>query len=337
MKTYQIHLKLLGSMTQMPDSQKLFGALMYLFSQTYGQDKTTELVQAVKHQKELHLALSNVMPEGYLPTPQDYLIEELSKIQDGNNDLKKVRSYIKKMSYIKACDLHRLLDNPAVWEDVLSYVKLADRKQLRTTINCPPDETSGLGNNLYSVPCTFPLEINHKKPDVRPKEKSISDFYFYLQADCQGLLHDLIHMLNSAVANQQILILGKRASQGFNTYKLCNVIVDEELSKTKQRDCFLSTGMLLPNDIDFAHSWLKLFTSERRPFEMVGGWHQQATKYFISFISEGSVITAPNSFKLAGRSLPSPYNKAQNIVFGNAFLYPITIPKRRTKNAENAI
>lgn len=333
MKTYEIHLKLLGSMTQMPDSQKLFGALVYLFAQTYGQEKTAELVQAVLHQ-ELHLALSNVLPKGYLPMPQDYFIDELAKINDANADRKKMRSGIKERNYIETSQLAQLLENSDRPETVFPYIKLETRQQLRTTINGSPDETSGIENNLYSVPFTYPVKI--QKTGDLTKEKIVSDFCFYVQTESQGVGHSFIEMLNAAVSRQQILILGKRASQGLNTYEFCKILQNEKCSAAKGENYFLNTGMLLPNHIDLSQGWLNLFTSERRPFQMPGGWHQQGTKYFISFISEGSVVYGPNGLERAGRCLQSPYNKERDVVFGNAFLYPITIPKRRTEHAKNA-
>ena len=44
MRDYKIGLELTRAMTQVPDSQKLFGALVYLFAERYGQDAALLLV-----------------------------------------------------------------------------------------------------------------------------------------------------------------------------------------------------------------------------------------------------------------------------------------------------
>jgi hypothetical protein len=107
---------------------------------------------------------------------------------------------------------------------------------------------------------------------------------------------------------------------------------NEENINYTEAEALLNTGMLLPNEIDFDNSTLKLFTSERRPFEKPGGWNQYDKKYYISFIHEGSVIFLPDGItqehvRRAGKSTESKFRPGRDIVFGNAFLYPITFGK----------
>lgn len=56
MKNYRIILKSSGAITQLPDSQKIFGALVSLFAEAHGNDKAAELVKAVIN-KKMHLAV----------------------------------------------------------------------------------------------------------------------------------------------------------------------------------------------------------------------------------------------------------------------------------------
>ncbi len=88
MRNYKVILKLTGPITQVPDSQKLFGALMYMFAEKYGDERAADLASAVRN-KEIHLALSNIMPEGYLPAPKDYLMDHISKKNNLAEELKK--------------------------------------------------------------------------------------------------------------------------------------------------------------------------------------------------------------------------------------------------------
>ena len=46
MRDYKIGLELTGAMTQVPDSQKLFGALVYLFAERYGDGSAAKLTKA---------------------------------------------------------------------------------------------------------------------------------------------------------------------------------------------------------------------------------------------------------------------------------------------------
>ena len=88
--------------------------------------------------------------------------------------------------------------------------------------------------------------------------------------------------------------------------------------------------MLLPEKIDFRKSTLKLFTSERRPFTMPGGWKKDS-KYFISFIDSGSIIVLKDKIEQAGKCVRSPFNPKRDIIFGNAFLYPVMLGKGESK------
>ena len=56
---------------------------------------------------------------------------------------------------------------------------------------------------------------------------------------------------------------------------------------------------------------------------MAGGWNKNGNKYFISFIESGSIIVLRDGVEQAGKCVLSPFNKGRDIVFGNAFLYPV--------------
>ena len=58
---------------------------------------------------------------------------------------------------------------------------------------------------------------------------------------------------------------------------------------------------------------------------MPGGWNQTFPKWFISFIDCGSVITLQNRIEQAGECVWSPFGEGKNLVFGNAFLYPVEL------------
>ena len=76
MNNYKVVLKSTGAITQLPDSQKIFGALVTELSRIKGEEAASKLVKAV-YEKRMHLALSNLLPLGFLPVPQDYIVEKI--------------------------------------------------------------------------------------------------------------------------------------------------------------------------------------------------------------------------------------------------------------------
>lgn len=324
-KTYKVILKSTGKITQLPDSQKVFGALATLFAKTNGNEKATEMVKAV-FDKKIHLALSNVMPLDYLPMPQDYVIDRLAENIPKDKNLKEQRAAVKARAYIKHKDLDCVMEEPEKCSEIYPYIKQSDEQQLRASIDSVIYGVEGLETKLYTVPVLRLQEINIQK-DGREKAVPVSDFCFYLQSDENELAASVLDVIKELIQSQTSLILGKRASQGLNKYR----VIEMKPIKLPNAEYYLNLGMLLPDKIDFSSSTLKLFTSERRPFAMPGGWNQNSSKYFISFIDSGSVIVLQGGVELAGKSVPSPFNKNRDIVFGNAFLYPITCRKEGEK------
>jgi CRISPR type III-A-associated RAMP protein Csm4 len=315
MRNYRIELESSGVLTQLPDSQKLFGALMYMFSEIYGSQKATALTQGLLD-KRTHLALSNVLPSGYLPVPQDCLMDCVVNAADTEVQWKQKRAAIKERSYLKPEELEQILKTPLKCEDIFPYIKLANHQQLRASIESVRHDIPELDSKLYSVP-----KIALREIESASEEKPLNNFCFYLQVADDAIGNAVVDMLRVAVEQRDLIILGKRASQGLNTFEL-TAIGEPDLPNIST-DKFLNTGMLLPDGINFADSTVKLFTSERRPFEMVDGWDKNFAKQYISFIAEGSIIFV-NASGGAGKSIPSPFNRPRDIVFGNAFLYPIS-------------
>lgn len=216
MREYKIELKLVGAMTQVPDSQKLFGALVYLFTENFGNEKATALTEAVI-EKRMHLALSSVMPSGYLPTPQDYLIDHIYTQSNIDVDLKKRRAAIKERAYIQLKNLNNLKHSESC-DDVFPYVKLENLQQLRASIESTFYDIPELDTRLYSVPTVALSEISFDKATGEHRQ-AVNTYCFYLQVDDGKLVLDLLDMLAAAVHDNSIIILGKRVSQGLNTFR----------------------------------------------------------------------------------------------------------------------
>ncbi len=323
MKDYKVRLVSTGSLTQLPDSQKVFGALVYMFSEKHGREKASMLTKALLD-KQIHFALSNVMPLDYLPTPQEYIIDCISGASGTDALLKEKLVATKKRNYISPTELKHVLEEPERCVTVFPYIKLEKHQQLRASIESNYYDIPALDTKLYSVPTIDLLKIS-KEHEGEEQKEPVNTFYFYLQADDSDILADFLDMLEEAVSTKRTVILGKRASQGLNTFQFLEINVED--FQHNSISLFLNMGMLLPDKIDFASSTLKLFTSERRPFEMVGGWDENFTRHYISFIAEGSIVSVLGGLTGAGKSIKSPFNQKRDIVFGNSFLYPISLPE----------
>lgn len=316
-KNYKILLKSSGAITQLPDSQKVFGALATKYAEANGNDKAAQMVKDV-FDKESHLALSNVMPLHYFPMPQDYVIDKLAGKGKDGEDIKERRRAVKERAYVKYGDLIRLQEDLDLCDKIFPYIKQSDGQQLRASIESVIYGIEGLESKLYTVPI---LKLREVKRNKYGKETvgTVSDFCFYLQGNEGGWLTAMLELINEMLQSGTTLILGKRASQGLNKYRIAGV----EQIELPKAECYLNLGMLLPDKINFTSSTLKLFTSERRPYVMAGGWNKNGNKYFISFIESGSIIVLRDGVEQAGKCVLSPFNKGRDIVFGNAFLYPV--------------
>ena len=321
MRNYKIMLSSAGGITQLPDSQKIFGALTTKYEESRGDEKASEMVKAVL-EKRVHLALSNVFPLDYFPMPLDYasdrLVREGSREGDEEVSLKERRAELKKRDYIGKQGLKSIMEmgKPGWESSIFPYVKKTDAQQLRASIESTLYGMEGLEARLYTVPT---LQLQEVRLDRNGKQEAggVSEFCFYFQGDEGETTDDLLKLLGKLQRDGATLILGKRASQGLNQF----LVEGMEEIRLPQASRYLNMGMLLPDQINFSRSTLRLFTSERRPFSVMGGWSCQ--KQFISFIDCGSVIVLQKGIEQAGKCIRSPFYANRDIVFGSAFLYPI--------------
>ncbi|MGK0677170.1 hypothetical protein ACSFB8_12615, partial [Enterococcus faecalis] len=112
-----------------------------------------------------------------------------------------------------------------------------------------------------------------------------------------------------------------------NWYSIQGLKEERQIAESSNDCTFLNLGRLLHQHINFECSFLKLFTSERRPFQSFGERNRTTKAQFISFIDVGSIIHLGDvtmSYK-AGKSVASPFDPAISILFGQSFLYPLTI------------
>jgi hypothetical protein len=318
--TYEVHMELAGRMTQIPDSQKIFGALIYLYSEYTSQSKATELVQKIKN-KELYMAVSDMMPQGYFPLPTLYLIEKAS--EKGQKNTKRIYKEIKKRNYIKSDKILNILSNNERISDIYPYVHLKQSNQIHASIDSLHYHLDGLDSNIYSVPETIVLKVG-KKDGIA---EMVSEFCFYLSIEAGELEHELLKMLAYAKEKEKPFFLGQRASQGLNLYRIGQLQKRADWHRAGA-ESYLNLGMLLPDNLDFEKSYLNIFTSERKPYNQLEGWNKNKKNQFISFISAGSILYFKNNKDkefITGKSIASPFDGERAIVFGNPVLYPMNV------------
>lgn len=323
--TYKIRMSQTGRLSHLPDSQRIFGALIYLYDELYSSEEASALVSKIRD-GEVYLALSNLLPRGYLPVPQPYLYDRLNRKSEGQNQndqrtLKQIYKAIKDRTYAPWEQIKQMLAKDSKVDLVYPYAKLRSAYHIHAAIDSLRYDMPGLDSNVYSVPELAVEEILARKTEPR----IIQEFDLFLAADDHPECLKLIQALQQAKEQGRRFFLGPRASQGLNTFIIKEIDQEpQERTDQSKNNAYLNLGMLLPQKIDFKSSSLKLYTSERRPYHVPEGWDQKEfSRKFISFIDIGSIVYVKEGLQKAGQSIPSPYNQSRDIVFGNAYLMPL--------------
>lgn len=320
---YKVHMNLSGRMTQLPDSQKLFGALMYLLSESETPKAASAFTFGIKN-KEFYFALSDVIPLGYLPSPQVYLQEKTANQSlESEGNTKALYNAIKKKRFIKEEQWDQVFRKPDSLLKLYPYVTIDVSGQIHASIDSLQYHLPGLNPNLYAVSEALALEMKEKEDNARAK-RPVKDFYFYMAMEKCAANDKLREVLDRAFLGKRPFFLGPGRSQGLNLFTIQDITLSP-ISLKKKAKSYLNMGMLLPQKIDFRRSYIKLFTSERRPFCRQEGWNRDCRKQFISFIEKGSILYLKEGIEKAGESkmIPSELFENGSIVFGNAFLYPL--------------
>jgi len=319
---YQINLTAKGEITQLPDSQKIFGTLVHLLAEDPCND-VSQFVQAVYNATET-IAISNIMPAGHFPAPKRYFNSKHPDVSSLPTD-KDIHNAIKKRDFLPESDLLSVLIDSKKIEDT-SYVSCDIRQQIRVGIEGEV-RSAGLPNDIFSVPKILCQAYNSNQDELGTR---VIKFRFFVQADQESPIVKLLYGLEEG----HQFVLGKRSSQGFNLFYFDEISKRQDISgECGKANAFLNLGMLLPdkNIVNFSgeHSALELFTSERRPFTMGAIWEKEKIKdtaNYISFIAPGSIIELVDNSKSeqAGISVKSPFDE-NAIVFGGSFLYPLEV------------
>lgn len=321
MNTYRITLKKKDYITQVPDSQRLFGALIYLFSDCIGREQCSELVQEIKN-KQIGFWLSSLMPKGCYPIPLEYIIKGRKDNKETDNKErynKEDYKALKRCPYGTKEAINQLLRGEIKKGEIKEFIqKKIESKEI---YRCDRIYQQRLHlADEYAIECLKNIPYSIQKIQLKPETE---EFYFFLAIEGeQEKIKTIETALHQAVDNKELLVLGPRASQGLNLFQL-NAMEGVDLNYEKKIEkVYLNMGMLLPDKIEYETSSLRLFTSERRPYHMDGKYKKDKVKEnYISFIDSGSVVKTKEDRKAASKSISS-INEG-DIIFGNSFLYPL--------------
>jgi len=315
MRVFSVELKALGEISQLPDSQKLFGALVYFLKQNgRNENHVSSFVKRIKD-RDIYLSLSNLMPNGYLPVPKSYLESRAKNPQ--SDDGKAVYHALKKRDFATKewiANYQNEYETISEASKADDYISLKVAQQVHINTDGRDENTGETKNLVFSVQRTI-LKYNHE-------DKYFGECQFYIR--CENSC-EIIDLLKANLG--YIFTLGKRSSQGYNLFKLIRVSErgDIEQLYTDSINTYLNLGMLLPHEINFIdpNSFLDLFSSERRTFSS-DKWNDSVNRgYFISFIAAGSIVVT-DSVMTAGKCVLAPGGRGKDgeIAFGNAFLLP---------------
>ena len=228
---YKVQLSSLGRIIQLPDSQKIYGAILHYLN---GKGDSSGIEKIL----DSKLYISNVFPMEVLPNIYIWGEEYTSSIDDkmyefSNNDYKDYKS----KKYI-----------------TLGSKKIEVEETFRD-MNNTEEIVKGSGG-------VFSQNIINYKKEEDGKKEIINDFEFYFRCDSQ----DLSNTISTIIKEMKVLKLGKRSTRGMNLYEIIEI---ERLDIQDSSECYLNLGMLGMNNLEFIDmekSKLKIYTSKRKGY-----------------------------------------------------------------------
>lgn len=263
MPVYKVQLQALGEITSLPDSQKVFGALIYVYANKVQNDDEVKTIFEHKRIQQV----SNVFPKGYISNgyvwdekytlsigTENFVIDN-TILGDTDNTFKNGYKKYKANPYISFQESGITLKSSTTFKDMNNTYDIANK-------------SGGVFSQNY-------LQLTEEG-----EKKSIKrDFYFLIQCetDIKSVLFD---------NETTVLKLGPRATRGMNLYEVTRV-EEVEIEMTSAQNIYLNLGMLGLNNrmhIDQEQSHIKTYTSKRK------GYENYKSEANVQYINTGSII-----------------------------------------------
>lgn len=273
-----------------------------------------------KEKKKIEKEIEDLKSE--LEDKKNEFNQSASKIN--NLSTKNIYETIKGMDFIKQNELKEILNltekNEKISVEVLKTFKHIKKKQTfiqKFRLENQIRELPGMPNVAYALPI---LSFENQEGEIQ------KEFSFFVRAPKESCLAKGLEGMQISLQNHDIpCFLGAKGVSGYNKYQISSVeVLDEQESKDVRNIAYLNLGVLLPNfdNIEIEHSFLDIYTSDRKPFEI-----ENEVPKVISFVTAGSVIQVRDDstdLYQVGKSIDnSKYNplyKKNAIIFGNAYL-----------------
>jgi len=302
---------------------------------------TSEEKKQIDLRKEIELLIQTLMKKNKSIKIKNKKIEKeiedlKSELEDKKNEFnqsaskinnlstKNIYETIKSMDFIKQDELKKFLNlsekNEEISVEVLKNYQYIKKKQTfiqKFRLENQIQELPGMPNVAYALPI---LSFENREGEIQ------KEFSFFVRAPKESCLAKGLEGMQTSLQNHDIpCFLGAKGSSGYNEYQIYSVeVLEEQESKDVSNTAYLNLGVLLPNfdNIDVEHSFLDIYTSDRKPFEI-----ENEVPKVISFVTAGSVIHVKDDgtdLYQVGKSIDnSKYNplyKKNAIIFGNAYL-----------------
>ena len=330
MKKYLIHLEAKSDITLFPDSQKIFGWLISQISKDNDENKVTKLINDI-FDKSVKCMVSNVLPKDYIPFPKEFILNKLSEVDSENTEKqqknKKIYEEIKKIDFIKKSDLKEMIDffiklrkrlndknngeiEISKKEEFKKYLYKNQNYIQKFRLDDQFYNLPGLLNKAYTVPLTKIINKN--------TGKKMKEFIIMIKTNSSIIIKWLEK--NKDICTEEFL--GPKGTQGYNVFLRKKISVEKENDDLKS-DFYLNMGMLFPKNIIYDKSYIDLYVSDRKSFEIT-----EKIKKVIGFINSGSLIYSKEEVFKIGESIRKNEKKEYNIlhknaiVFGNSYLEP---------------
>lgn len=264
MKVYKINLTSLGEITKLPDSQQIFGALIYRLVDLGKDDAYIAKLFTNVQIKQV----SNFIPEGYIPNIYAW-------------DDSVYSTQIGEVKYQLQNDGYKSNAGKG-YKDKQYQTAIGNNKQLRIQSTFKDmNNTSQIEEGNGGV-----FSQNHLKI---LEDNEIKHNYFFLIECTEAVYQDLFEVVDDEVV---VFRLGARVSRGMNMYEVESC---SEVALLSGSTTYMNIGMLGLNNtkkFDMEKSHLRTYQSKRK------GYVDYKSEAHITYIAEGSVIQLNNDEKI---------------------------------------
>ncbi len=307
MKTLDVIIHPLTSLTNLPHSQNLFGYICYTLKDKYSNEKLEEILQNLANKKS-HLSISSVMPESAVFWPLFEINYSITEKFDNT-----IAKQLKKIKYVQTSLLSEIQKHEYKGDFLVD--NLQNKK-----IEILNDLLMYKGQLEYEYHLGINVRYSSKEQTIyNVKSYRISrnsNFHFYLKTDIPEVLQ--IFSLGN------ILSVGHKKNVGLNLYEVVD-INEIQIPKSETNVLLSRYSPTTINEFDETNSLIKINMVHTAPDIRIYDKNRKQIVDSISLIMEGSIISTTND-KL-GRLVPrvnsSEIIKKDIYYNGFAFLYPI--------------